>query len=205
MVRQQAIPYVSQIVNGLNGESSLYQKTLNTCVDQASVTEIQQAYREYAEERYVKMIDQTLNQVLRNAVDRKVRSIPVQSIAAKSLDDKAETELSNALPAQQRSVRSVVIDLLIKAANPPEFYGNSRNYLYTVLGRMIEIEDQLAGVLTDQELMVIRNFLQQRMPMPQLRLRAINALQMQRIQQVQERKLPEQAQKFRVKAIQDQP
>jgi hypothetical protein len=140
VVHSQTRPFIDQMRAGLNGESSLYGKTLVTCVEQPSIEKVQQAYRKYSQERYASKIEQTLRQVLRNAVDRTKTGDP------------------------NKSVRQEVTERLLESTDPPEFYGNSRNYINTVVEKLISIEDQLRDVLNERELKMIRSLYQMQHP-----------------------------------------
>ncbi len=169
-------PYVNQMVSGLNGESSLYQKTLSGAMDHESVAKVQQAYLEYAKTRYAMKIDQTLKQVLRNAVNREVVRPGAVVNPLERLERQANESSADTSSPAVKSVRDEVIDLLLTATVPPEFYGNSRNYINTVIRRLIDVESELEAILNEREIAMFQRLYQmqephQRLGIPQLRQR----------------------------------
>jgi len=178
MVYRKSEPYSSQIVDGLNGQSSLYEKRLNTSVDPASVEKIQRAYRDYTEERYLSKIDRTLNLILRDAVDRKLGPRP-DANDANLKDRKRQIDLSKAILPMKSTVRKQVADLMLKSTRPPEFYGNSRNYVNIVVVKMLEVDEKLAKILTPQELERVRTLGRSRAKNIHLRNRQLRRIQIQ--------------------------
>lgn len=154
-VYRKSDPYANQIVGGLNGESSLYEKMLNTVVETAAVAKIQKTYRDYAEKRYAQKIDQTIHQILRNAANRKLVAGP-DAVEQKVQDQELQIDLSKALLPIGNTVHKKVVYLMLESTSPPEFYGNSRNYINIVAIKMLDIEEELASILTPRELARIR-------------------------------------------------
>jgi hypothetical protein len=160
-VNEKSQPLILRMYAGLNGPGSLYQKTLTGALnrgelDQESIAQIQQAYHEHTRQRFAMLIEQTLRQVFRTSLDRHIdlAASPVQSVAA-------------------GSVHQLIIDRLLTHTSPPEFYGNTRNHINIVIGKMIEIEDQLVDLLTAEELALTRQLYESQapaMPAPRRRL-----------------------------------
>lgn len=133
IVHLQSRPFIDEMEAGLNGNGSLYHKALITCVGQQKAASVDDSYRVYAKERYASKIDQTLKQVLRNSVDRKL------------------------VGSENRTVGQGVTDLLLESTEPPEFYGNSRNYIHTVVAKLMLVQDQLNVLLNDREMKMIES------------------------------------------------
>lgn len=136
-------PFATRIVNGLNGDHSLYSKTLSSQVDAASVDKIQADYRQFARDRYALKINQTLSQTLRSSADRAIQPPTTKELQWKLLDQPIRIDLSKAQEPAMTSVRENIVRLLLQHGNPPEFYGNSRHYVTIVSQRMHEIQPQL--------------------------------------------------------------
>jgi hypothetical protein len=182
----QSNPYVTRMIAGLNGESSLYEKTLNAAVNRESFVKVQKAYDDYARKRYATKIDQTLKQVLRNAVDRRVELPAAVVNPLELLEQQADPDQAR-VKSDMKSVRTAMTDLLLESTEPPEFYGNSRNYINTVIDQIMEVEVELGDVLNEQEIAMFRRLHQMQQPhrrlgIPQMRQRLnlpINQIQRQ--------------------------
>ncbi len=145
-------PYSTRIVNGLNGEHSLYAKTLAGCVDPESVAKIQAAYLNFSRDRYALKINQTLSQIMRTSADRIEIRNTIKEIRWKILDQSIRIDLSKAPETASKTVRESIVDLMLQHTSPPEFYGNSRNYVTIVSARMNEIRTQIDEVTSPVEI-----------------------------------------------------